>query len=69
MKIVVKDPNQLRIVLIHKEYSQRSFSKNIGVSENYFNQIINNKKNPSPHVAKQIANSLNLAFEDVFIIN
>ena len=68
MKIVVKDSNQLRIALIHKGYSQRNFSKNIGVSENYFNQIVNNKKNPSPNVAKRIANSLNLAFEDVFII-
>ncbi|MBT2641727.1 helix-turn-helix transcriptional regulator [Bacillus sp. ISL-41] len=68
MKVVVKDPIQLRMILIQKGFSQRNFSKSVGMSENYFNQIINNKKNPSPIVAKRIAEQLELTFEDLFII-
>ena len=68
MKVVVKDPIQLRMILIQKGFSQRNFSKSVGMSENYFNQIINNKKNPSPIVAKRIADQLELTFEDLFII-
>ena len=68
MKIIVKDPNQLRMVLIQKGFSQRNFSKSVGMSENYFNQIINNKKHPSPFAAKRIADQLELTFDDLFII-
>lgn len=39
------------MTLIEKGYSQRAFSKSLGMSENYLNQIMNDKKNPSPAVA------------------
>lgn len=68
MKITVKDPNVLRMILIQKGYSQRNFSKSVGVSENYFNQIVNEKKNPSPVIAKRIADKLELTFNDIFLI-
>ncbi|WP_397539826.1 helix-turn-helix domain-containing protein [Rummeliibacillus pycnus] len=68
MKIIVKDPDVLRTMLIEKGYSQREFSRLTGLSENYFNQIINHKKSPSPAVAKKISNQLGLEFQDVFLI-
>lgn len=68
MKINVKDSDELRYMLIEKGYSQREFSRQIGMSENYFNQIINHKKNPSPAVAKKISNQLGVEFLDVFLI-
>ncbi|TMN23812.1 helix-turn-helix transcriptional regulator [Lentibacillus cibarius] len=57
------------MTLIRKGFSQRQFSSHVGMSENYFNQIINHKKSPSPHVARNIANQLELTFDDVFQIN
>lgn len=68
MKINVKDSDKLRAMLIEKGYSQRKFSRLIGMSENYFNQIINHKKNPSPAVAKKITNQLGVEFYEVFFI-
>ncbi|WP_077701941.1 helix-turn-helix domain-containing protein [Virgibacillus dokdonensis] len=68
MKIIVKDSEELRAILIEEGYSQREFSRLTGLSENYFNQIINHKKNPSPAVAKKISQQLGLEFNDVFQI-
>lgn len=68
MKIIVKDSNKLRAMLIEKGFSQREFSRHTGLSENYFNQIVNHKKNPSPAVAKKISQQLGLEFHDVFQI-
>lgn len=56
------------MALIEKGYSQRAFSKSIGMSENYLNQIINDKKNPSPAASKKILSALKLNFNDVFEI-
>ncbi|MBB6447041.1 helix-turn-helix transcriptional regulator [Bacillus benzoevorans] len=68
MKIVLKNKEKLRMALIEKGYSQRAFSKSLGMSENYLNQIMNDKKNPSPSVAKKIVSVLKLNFHDVFKI-
>lgn len=68
MKIIIKDSEELRAILIEEGYSQREFSRLTGLSENYFNQIINHKKNPSPAVAKKISQQLGLEFHDVFQI-
>lgn len=57
------------MTLIEKGYSQRAFSKNLGMSENYLNQIINEKKNPSPAVAKKILSELKLNFDGLFEIS
>ncbi|MEK4951669.1 helix-turn-helix transcriptional regulator [Bacillus sp. FSL W8-1127] len=68
MKIVFKDVEQFRITLIQNGYSQRQFSKKIGVSEAYLHQIIHQKKNPSPAIAKRITGQLGLDFQDIFIV-
>ncbi|WP_336824563.1 helix-turn-helix transcriptional regulator [Sporosarcina sp. USHLN248] len=68
MKIIVKDSDKLRAMLIEKGFSQRGFSRHTGLSENYFNQIVNHKKNPSPAVAKKISQQLGLEFQDIFQI-
>ncbi|TMN23810.1 helix-turn-helix transcriptional regulator [Lentibacillus cibarius] len=56
------------MTLIEKGYSQRNFSKELGTSGAYLNQIINCRKHPSPKVAKKIAEKLRLEFYDLFII-
>lgn len=68
MKIIVKDSVELRIMLIEKGYSLREFSRLAGLSENYFNQIINHRKCPSPAVARKISTELGLEFQEVFSI-
>jgi transcriptional regulator with XRE-family HTH domain len=55
-------------MLIERGFSQRQFSKNIGTSETYLSQIINNKKSPSPAIAKKIVDQLGVEFQDIFTI-
>ncbi|WP_191126184.1 helix-turn-helix transcriptional regulator [Cerasibacillus terrae] len=69
MKIKLKNKKRFQMILIEKGYTQRAFSKNIGMSENYVNQIINYKKHPSPAVAMKIASVLELDFNDVFDVS
>jgi transcriptional regulator with XRE-family HTH domain len=68
MKIFLKDSRQFQIMLIERGFSQRQFSKNIGTSETYLSQIINNKKSPSPTIAKKIVDQLGVEFQDIFTI-
>lgn len=41
-------------------------SKKTGVSQTYLSQIINRKKEPSPKMAKRIADALGVEIEDIF---
>ena len=68
MKITLKNPVQFRTMLMERGYSQRQFSKEIGASEAYLNQIINQRKHPSPDIANRITKQLQLEFYDLFII-
>ncbi|MDE3840256.1 XRE family transcriptional regulator [Bacillus methanolicus] len=68
LKIFLKDSRQFKIMLIERGFSQRQFSKRIGTSETYLNQIINNKKSPSPAIAKKIVDQLEVEFQDIFTI-
>lgn len=68
MKVSLRDSVQFRKLLIEKGYSQRQFSKEIGVSETYLNQIINMKRHPSPDISKKITEKLQMDFYDLFII-
>ncbi|WP_185959612.1 helix-turn-helix domain-containing protein [Lentibacillus cibarius] len=68
MRIGLKDTTKFRVMLIEKGYSQRGFSKEIGTSGAYLNQIINCRKHPSPKVARKIVEKLQLEFYDLFII-
>lgn len=66
MRIVLKDKNEFKYLIIIKGYSQRGFSRMIGLSEPYINQITNGERNPSPQTAKKITELLEIKFEDIF---
>jgi len=66
MKIRFKDKQLISLLLIESGYSQSSFSRDLGISFSYFNQLVNGKKNPSPRMAKEIAELLNVKFNDLF---
>lgn len=58
LKITVKDRPELGLEVAKQGYSIRAFSKKIGVSPSFLSQIINGNSNPSPVVAKKIADGL-----------
>jgi transcriptional regulator with XRE-family HTH domain len=68
MKIVLKDPDGLKKILLQKGYSQRSFAEATEISSPYFNQIINGDRSPSGKVAKKIVDVLVMDFDDIFFI-
>ncbi|MFJ5716590.1 helix-turn-helix domain-containing protein [Neobacillus sp. NPDC093127] len=68
MKIKVKDPNELRRLLIINGYSQADFAKELKITTPYLNQIVNDEKCPSPKIAKNIHTKLGAQFEDIFFI-
>ncbi|UXR44796.1 helix-turn-helix domain-containing protein [Staphylococcus simulans] len=51
-----------------KGYNLSELSKITGVGISYLSQIINNKKAPSPKLAKNIAEALDVEIEDIFEI-
>jgi transcriptional regulator with XRE-family HTH domain len=69
MKIHLKNPNELKKILLQKGYSQRSFAESTEISSPYFNQIINEERFPSGKVAKRIVDQLDMNFEDIFFID
>ncbi|MCM3455414.1 helix-turn-helix transcriptional regulator [Heyndrickxia oleronia] len=68
MKIILKDSHSFQKMLLLKGHSQRSFAKKLELSSPYVNQIISKKRNPSPKVAKKIAEILEVEIEDIFFI-
>ncbi|WP_380572699.1 helix-turn-helix transcriptional regulator [Staphylococcus hyicus] len=49
-----------------KGYNLSDLSRATGISVTYLSQIINNRKTPSPKLAKNIASTLDVEIEDIF---
>lgn len=49
-----------------KGYNLSDLSKATGVGVSYLSQILNNKKVPSPKLAKTISDALNVEIKDLF---
>lgn len=69
MKIKLKNPQDLKKMLIVHGYSQADFAKEVEVAAPYLNQIINEERFPSPKIAKNIYTKLGVEFNDVFFID
>ncbi|CEG29601.1 helix-turn-helix domain-containing protein [Bacillus sp. B-jedd] len=69
MEIRLKDIEDFKKTLITKGFSQRSFCEHAAISNPHFNQIINGNRNPSPTMAKKIADNLDMEFEEIFFIH
>lgn len=54
----LNNPLDLKKEIALKGYNLRGYSLKIGISHSYLSQILNNKKNPSPKVAKKISEGL-----------
>lgn len=68
MVIQIKDVKKLKELLIIKGFTQRLFAREINLSYQYLNKIINEELQPSPKVAKSICDKLETQFEEIFFI-
>ncbi|MEC0231255.1 helix-turn-helix domain-containing protein [Paenibacillus alba] len=68
MKIVVRDTENLKKIIITKGYSIRSFGRALGTSGPYANQIVNSVRNPGPIIARNIVDLLGVQYDEIFFI-
>lgn len=59
-KLYIKNEINLSSLIALKGYSLKTFAKRVGVSNPYLSQIVNNKRNPSPVVARKICFELGI---------
>lgn len=69
MGVIIKDVEKMKQMVVIQGFSQRSFAKHIGISHVQIGNMLNGKRNPSPHTAKKIADALDMEFDDLFTIN
>ncbi|BCB04772.1 helix-turn-helix transcriptional regulator [Bacillus sp. KH172YL63] len=68
MKVKLKDPHELRKLILQNGHSQRSFAEHIKISNPYLSQIVNEERFCSGKIAKQISDGLGVNFADIFFI-
>ncbi len=69
VRLGVKAEPSVRILVAKKGYSLRACFERISVSHGYLSQVLNGKRNPSPVVARKIAEGLDQDIEDIFFVN
>ncbi|MCL6443432.1 MAG: helix-turn-helix domain-containing protein [Alicyclobacillus sp.] len=69
MKIVLKDANAFKRLLLVKGYTQRGLGRAIGIAEAYATQISSGTRNPGPEIARKIVDLLQVEFDDIFFID
>lgn len=58
---------RLKIILIEKGISQRTFSKQVGISETALSLLVRGKSLPTLEVAYRISDALGLNIEDIWV--
>lgn len=69
MRVVLKDSNEFKKLLIVKGFSQRALGRAAGITAGYASQICNGRRNPRPEVARKITEALKVGFDDIFFID
>lgn len=64
----MRDIALLNELILKKGFTQRSFGREIKISEPYSHQVLNGKRNPGPKIAKNIADTLDVEFDAIFFI-
>ncbi|BFT97315.1 MAG: helix-turn-helix transcriptional regulator [Staphylococcus epidermidis] len=59
---------KLKVELLKNGLSIVDLSKKVSIDPSYSNQIVNGKRNPSPKLAKRIAETLGVEITDIFTI-
>jgi transcriptional regulator with XRE-family HTH domain len=68
MKILVRDSENFKKILMMNGYTLRSLAKKIGSSGGYLSQIVSGERNPGPAIAKKIVDEIGVEFEEIFFI-
>ncbi|MCJ1787577.1 helix-turn-helix transcriptional regulator [Staphylococcus warneri] len=58
--------NRLKRAMFLQGYNISELASELGVGVSYLSQILNNKKTPSPKLAKNIADTLGVEIKDIF---
>ena len=61
-------PAELKVAIIYSGLSQKGLAHKSGITRNYLNQVINQKKEASHITAKKIADALGKDMEELFEI-
>lgn len=69
MKIRLKDVKKFNILLIKKGFNKKVFAEKTNLSTSSVTLISNGSRNPSPPVAKRIAEVLGVEFDEIFNID
>ncbi|MGX0350247.1 helix-turn-helix domain-containing protein [Staphylococcus hominis] len=65
MSIIINNVNFKKAMFL-KGYNLSDLSKELGIGISYLSAIVNGKKIPSPKLAKNIANALDVEIKDLF---
>lgn len=65
--IIVKQ-EEIKIVMAKAGFTGTGLAEATQLSQSYITQLLNNKRNVSPPVAKRICQVLNCTFDDIFSI-
>lgn len=65
MSIIINNMNFKKAMFL-KGYNLSDLSKELGIGISYLSSIANGKKIPSPKLAKNIANTLDVEIKDLF---
>ncbi|CAM4215094.1 hypothetical protein BAMA_02035 [Bacillus manliponensis] len=66
--IILKSKEGLKMKIIKKGFSKRSFARKNNIAESTFIQISNGKQSPRPLTAKKICEGLEVDFDDIFTV-
>lgn len=67
LKIVMHD-NEVRKLMLRNGLNVSALAEKVEVGISYMSQVINGKRNPSPKLAKRIADTLGVEITDIFTI-
>lgn len=68
-KLMVKDADYLQSSIAIKGFNLILFSQEVGVTSQYLSMILRGKRNPSPILAKKIADKLGLEVREIFFVD
>ncbi len=69
LKVHFKDVHKVRLEIAKRGLTLNDFASDIGISQSYLSQLLNESNTPSPRVAFKISNGLGVDFEEFFLIN
>jgi transcriptional regulator with XRE-family HTH domain len=68
MKIVLKNSDNFKQLLMMNGFTLRQLGKAVGSSGGYMSQIASGERNPGPKIAKKIVDTVGVEFNDIFFI-